>query len=193
MDFTFDEVVVEDFLFDEGFAIMNGKNLGEFVLFVGVGLTQGVGFEGAARGVFDVFAVKASGAAGGEGFVKKVAEVANDVGLADVGGGDVDGVLEDFEEVAAIGGFFFVAELAVAVNVAMIGADGVEIVFDDFAAAIFARALVGVVGLEFAVAQVHAVDEQGNVRAEGEDLLIEEAVFVGQFLHDGENILVKEV
>jgi hypothetical protein len=58
----------------------------------------------------------------------------------------VDGFFKDFEEVFAVMIFFFVAELGVLIEDLVVDFDGFKVVFDDFAAPIFAGVLVGEVG-----------------------------------------------
>lgn len=146
IDIAFDEVVIEDFFFKIAFAVVGGEEFFEFVFFVGGGVEQGIGFEDFEGFLFVVFAIEFAFAAGGEDFVEEVGQGTNDVGFANVGAGDVDGFFKYFEEVFAVGVFFFVAEVGVAIEDLVIDLDGLEVVFDDFAASIFAGVLVGEVG-----------------------------------------------
>ncbi len=79
-----------------------------------------------------------------------------------------------------------------AVDVLVINLDGLEVIADNFTAPVLAGTLAGVVGFEFAVAQVNAVDKETQVGAEGKDLFALEGVFVGEFLHHRENVLVEQ-
>ena len=90
IDIALDEVVVENFLFDEVFAVVVFEYFFEFVFFVGVGIEEGIGFKYFDGVFFVFFAIAFSFAAGGEDFIEEVRNGADNIGFAEVSAGDMD-------------------------------------------------------------------------------------------------------
>ena len=192
-DLALDEVVVEDFLLDGSLGVVRGEDLLDLRRLLGGGVAQRIGLEVLDDLLLDHLAVEAPFAAEHQHLVERVGQVADDVGLAHIGGGEVDGALEDLEQIAPRLRPLGVAQPGVALEGFMVGAHGIEVILDHLAAPVLARALPHEVGLEFAVAQVDAVDKEAEVGAEGEDGLVVDLVRVGQFLHHAEDVLAEEV
>lgn len=171
---------------------MGGKQLLEFVLFVDIGINQGIRLEHLHHPFFGLFAVKLALAAGFQNVVEKVRDIANHVGVFNIGGADVNGFFKHFQKIAADGFLVLLAEHGVGVHIRVIGFHRLEIILDDLATAILAGVLVGVVGFQLAVAQINTVNEEGQIRPEGIEQLVLTAVFVGQFLHHRKNVLLEQ-
>jgi hypothetical protein len=73
-----------------------GKKFSEFFFFFGVGVEEGIGFKDLSNVFFIVLAVKFTFATGGEDFFKEVGKGANNIGFAEVGGGDMNGFFKYF-------------------------------------------------------------------------------------------------
>jgi hypothetical protein len=81
--------------------------------------------------------------------------------------------------------------VGILVKVVVVSFNGFKVVFGNFAASVFLGGLVAKIGFEFAIAKIETVDKETQVRSERKDSFISIFVFVGQFLNNGENILVK--
>ena len=99
-DLALDEVVVEDFLLDGSLGVVRGEDLLDLRRLLGGGVAQRIGLEVLDDLLLDHLAVEAPLAAEHQHLVERVGQVADDVGLAHVGGGEVDGALEDLEQIA---------------------------------------------------------------------------------------------
>lgn len=75
----------------------------------------------------------------------------------------------------------------------VVDSDRFKVVLNYLPASVLAGVLVGVVALEFAVAEVDSIDKKDNVGAERKELCAVEFVFVGKLLDNREDVFVEEV